>query len=504
MPCPSPHLVNPGLAAASPYKTKLSAVLETYFLRKSLHPDSKSIIFKISKTVAGPPEFDHRSEFLKRSIFSFLLIFFFSSILLAQQVQTQKIPYVAKEPSIFHSAVVSALNIQTGQSLVVWEKISGPTHSIMGRVINYKGKPVSGQILLADPPAARPAIVYNPVRNEYLLAYDDNPDLRQAHSDVFLRRLNAQGRPAAAAAKATSDSISTAMANFRPRLSCNSRNGTYGIVWLREVLTSGQLAEGNNGLVGTVLTGANPVPGGVAVISRTVIEGAQFLWPTPLDIVYHPTNGKVIVGYIQIASGTNGSRANYTLATLEGNFGNIAPSNFGLINANAIELSNQFFVDLRLAFQANGNGLVFFVDSSNLKKRKINNLGKLSGPASVAFRPPKNNSKLFFPSVAFSNGPSGIRGLLIAVEGPFSETGAAVIWAQFLNETGIALGVPIKLDTTISTETVRATALVGIPQPPNSATYRFAGFYVQAAFIAPGQTFQNSGILELNLNATLP
>jgi hypothetical protein len=443
---------------------------------------------------------------VKRFIFGFLITFFIGTSLHAQQVQTQKIPFVPKEANILQSAPASAFNSKTGQSLIVWERAVGGDHSVVGRLINSKGKPVSGNIVFANPPAAHPSIVYNSVRNEFLLAYDDNPDpLKQLQTNIFLVRVNAKGRPAAAAAKVTTDSISAGMANFLPKLAFNAKTGNYGLIWLREILMSSQIPLKNNGLVGTILVSPALTPGAVGLITNTVIEGASgFWWPIPLSFVYHPTNGKAIIGFVQVVSGTNSTNANYTLATLEPNFTNVTAANFGRINSSVLQLSSEFSWGINLAFQSNGNGLVFFVDSLNLKRRKINKLGKLSGPAAAAFRVPKNNSKLFFPSIAFINGPSGFRGMLLAVESPFSETGAANVWAQVLSDVGLPIGNPVKLDTTISTETAVGTTMVGIPQPASTPGYRFAGFYTQAAFIPPGQTFQTSGILELNLNATIP
>src|SRR4029453_14303061 len=114
--------------------------------------------------------------------------------------------------------------------------------------------------------------------------------------------------------KVTTDTISAAMANFLPKLAFNSKTGNYGLVWLREILMSSQIAEKNNGLVGTVLTGSTLAPGTIGLISNTVIEGASgFLWPIPLAFTYHPTNGKAIIGYVQVVSGTNSTQANYTL-----------------------------------------------------------------------------------------------------------------------------------------------------------------------------------------------
>ncbi len=441
---------------------------------------------------------------MKRILFTFLMALLVVSPLVAQQFQTKETTFAPKEANIYHTVPVSALNSNTGQSLVVWERVVGTDHSIVGRLMNSKGVAVSGQITLAAPPATRPAIAYNSQRNEYLLAYDDNPNLRQIHTDVWVRRLNAQGGPAAAATEVTTDVVSAAMANFNARVTYNSRNATYGIVWLREILTTGQIAEGNNGLVGTVLSGTGPTPGTVSVIARTILERGAFFWPIPLDLVYHPTNGKAILGFVQVVAATGNTQANYSLGTLEPNFSNIVSTNFGRINANVLALSANFSWGLEIAFQANGNGIVIFVDTPNIKRRKINTAGKLSGPATAAFKPPKNFSKLYFPSLAFANGPSGVRGILIALENVFSNTGAAVIWAQPLKEDGLPLGVPIKLDTTAATESAVATTLLGIPQAARVPWYKFTSFYVLGTFEGTDRTFVSANIIELNSNVTFP
>ena len=361
--------------------------------------------------------------------------------------------------------------------------------------------------MLAAHPASRPAVTYNANKNEFLISYDDNPDLRQVHTDVYVRKLGPTGRPVAAATKVTGDAVSTAMANFLSKVTVNPRNGNYGIVWLREVLTQDQLAQKNNGLVGTVLTGTGNVPGAIGVIAPTVFDNAlsnPYLWPIPLDILYHPTNGKVIVGFVQVVPGSSANQANYTLGTLEGNFANIVPANFGKVNPKVLTLSGQFSWGLKLSFFTNGTGMIYFVDTANMKRRKLNNLGKLAGAAAVAFKPPKNNSKLFFPSLAFVNGPSGVRGCCWLSKVRSARPEPPCFGDNFSLRSGLPLGAPVRIETTLATETALATTLVGIPQPATSATYKFAAFYVQAAFIPPGQDFQSSGILELNLNATLP
>jgi hypothetical protein len=440
---------------------------------------------------------------VKRLVFGFLIAAFVCTPLLAQQVKTKKSTLAPKEQNTFHLLPVVALNTRTGQSLVAWEKATNNIYSIIGMLINSKGNPASGLIHLADSRAAHPTLVYNSERNEFLLGYDDNPTIQSVHSDIFVRRLNAQGNPIAAATKATSDTVSSAMANLQPKLAYNPKNDTYALVWIREIVNTNQLPDENNGLVGAILSGGSLAAGNISLFQRTLIENNLFLWPTPLDLAYQPTNEKLLLAFVQVLAGTNGSQANYTLGTLEPNLSNVSPTSFGPINTKPVGLSPQFSWGVQLAFLEDGTGFVYFVDSPNIKRRKLSNLGRLTGPAVAALRKPKNFTKLFFPSFDIVNGPSGPRGILLAVEGPFSIGGAATIWVQFLNAKGLTVGAPIKVETTIATETAVGTALVAIPQPANSSTYKFAAFYVQAAFLGDG-TFQSSGILELNLDATIP
>jgi hypothetical protein len=58
------------------------------------------------------------------------------------------------------------------------------------------------------------------------------------------------------------------------------------------------------------------------------------------------------------------------------------------------------------------------------------------------------------------------------------------------------------VDATTNTETAITLALVPLPNIGTLTGFRFANFYTLAAFKAPGQTFENSGIIKLNL--TIP
>ena len=440
---------------------------------------------------------------MKRYFVLLAILLFTAAAVSAQPVQVQKSTYVAKETNTFQANQVAATNTKTGMTLVVWERATSSSRQISGRILNNRGAAAQASFTLVnDPNAAHPAVIYNPTANEFLLAYDDNPQIQLKHTDVYVMRLNAQGRPASAAVKITTDSVSTEMSNFNPKLAFNSRNSSYAVLWLREVVNSGQADDGTNGLVGALLSSNATLNGNVVLLQKTVIESNRLWEPIPQDVSFHPGNGKLLVIYVQVKSGTSGMQADYALGTLDPNLSGVTSANFAQVNASPVILSSGFSWGSRIAFASDTAGILFFVDSNNILRRKINAAGNLTGAPLPGFRPPKNNSKLFFPAVAFTTVNSLRRGILIAVENPFSETGLANVWAQPLDATGAPLGAPIKVDSTASNDTALTTQIVALPDAKNLDGFRFSGFYTLAQFTSPGQTFQSSGIVKLNL--TIP
>jgi hypothetical protein len=438
--------------------------------------------------------------FMKRYFVLLAILFFTATAVIAQPIQVQKSTYVAKENNTFHANQVAATNTKTGMTLVVWERATSSGRQISGRILNNRGAAAQASFtLVTDPNAAHPAVIYNPAANEFLLAYDDNPQIQLKHTDIYVMRLNAQGRPASGAVKITTDSVSTAMANFNPKLAFNSRNSSYAVLWLREVINSGQTDDGTNGLVGALLSSNVSLNGNVVLLQKTTIESSRLWEPIPQDVLFHPGNGKLLVVYVQVRSGTSGMQADYVLGRFDPT---LSGANFAQVNASPILLSSGFSWGSRIAFTTNTAGLVFFVDTNNILRRKIDAAGNLSGSPLPGFRPPKNNTKLFYPAVAFTTVDSLRRGILLAVENPFSETGVANVWAQPLDATGAPLGAPMKVDTTATNDTALSSQIVALPAAKNLNGFRFSGFYTLAQFTSPGQTFQSAGIVKLNL--TIP
>lgn len=442
---------------------------------------------------------------MKRKIFFLLLCQLFAAGLFAQTIKVQKSLLAPKETGIYHANQATALNTRTGQTLVVWQKLTTNQSTILGRIIGKLGSPASEPFVLSTTAgAAHPSVAFNVVRNEFMVAYDNNPNTQLAKSSIILRRLNAQGRPAGDEVIITTDTVSKDMANFFPKIAYNPGSKGYGIVWLREITTAAQADDGTNGSVGEVITPDGGIGGTPVLLYKTVIEGNQLWGPITMDVAYSPANNKLLLALVQVVSGTRGTQANYFLGTLDPAFNGVTAANFVKINNAPLQLNAGFAWGARMALFRDVPGFVFYTDSGNIKRRKIDLKGNLSGASVVAFKPPKNNTRLVYPSVSFSANSKGRRGILLATQDAFREAGEASTWAQVLNSDGLPLGPPVRVDLTSNTDTALSGTVSALPLKPTDILFRFVSFYTLAQFTAPGQTFTNSGIVKLNLNVTVP
>lgn len=442
---------------------------------------------------------------MKRKIFFIILCQLAAFTLFAQSIRVQKSQLVPPETTVFHANQAAALNTKTGQTLVVWQRLTSSTSNIMGRIVNVQGNPVGDAFQLNTTAAvAHPDVIYNPARNEFMVGYDDNPNTQLRVSNVILRRLNAQGRPAGDEFKVNTDAVSTTMANFFPKLAFNPNTNGYAVVWLREIVNGGQSTAGNNGMVGELISSSGAPSGTVAILFKTVQEGNRLWGPITMDVRFSPANKKLLVALVQVLSGTNGTQGNYSFGTLDPGLNGITDANFAKINNAPLQLTQGFTWGAKMALFNDVPGFVFFADSGNIKRRKIDLQGKLSGAQAVAFKAPKNNTRMVYPSVAFETNAKGTRGVLLATQDAFRESGQATIWAQVLNSDGLPIGAPLKVDTTSATDTAISGIVTPMTGKPKDTLFRFTSFYTLVAFTAPGQTFTNSGIVKLNLNVTVP
>lgn len=439
---------------------------------------------------------------MKRLILSasFLLLCVLAS---AQHVQVKKTPFIAKSGTIFNVNTSVALNTKTGQTLIVWERVNGDSHTILGRLMDAQGKPVGAEFVLVPyTKASHPSVAYNSTKNEFLLAYDDNPNFALVVTSIYIQRLTQAGKLNGSLLRVTADSLSSTLVNYLPKVVFNPKTNSYVLLWIREIRNATQ--EGpNNGLVAVPITAGAALGGSIVVVRPTIIDSGRVLEPILLDATFHPTTGKLILGYVQHISGTGLTQVNYSLGNVNANLAGISNGNFTKINANPVNVSG-FVWGLKFAFQSTGVGFVVFVDNGNTKRRTIDATGKLTGSSVAAFHSPKANTKLFYPTVVLTNGAAGVRGLLLAVQDPLSTSGLATVWVQAVDGNGLPLGAALKVDTTSATETAFGSQLVALPQAVTSTSYHFADFYALTQFTSPGQTYQASGINLLAITLTFP
>jgi hypothetical protein len=396
-----------------------------------------------------------------------------------------------------------ALNSKTGNTLVVWERRVGQGHSILAKLLNDQGKRASAVFTLVNNQnISHPSVAYNPDRDECLLTFDNNANLLLEQTNIFALRLNAKGRAIGTASVLTTDSVSSTMANFLPLVTYNHKTSRYVVVWIREVTAN--VGPGTDGLVAAQIDAETVKPLADPVVMRlTTVEQSgstiSLLIPIPLDLKVQPTSGKIMVGFIQKITGTNGESANYFFGGVASDLSNSKDFPFTQVNSSPVNVTDNFVWSIRFDFGSNGRGLLVFVDSTKIRLRKISGGGTVTGPIRSAFKKPKSSTKFFFPNIVITKGSHGTRAFLIAVQDAFDEGGEATIWSQVLDGAGLRLGPPVKIVETNTKTAVHETAISVLPHPDDSETYPILVCFNLSEFHTPGQTLDGSGLVLLNI-----
>ncbi len=398
----------------------------------------------------------------------------------------------------------TVFNTKTKQILVVWEKHPGnhPGHSLWGRLLNPSGKPSGSEFVIVDGPNTYgPSLTYNVQQNEYLLVYaNEFPN----HSfSLFAQRLNARGIRAGTPVRISPENeAGIGVNNDRPLVTWNARTGNYNIFWQKD-FNSNSTATVMEGLYGAVLSKTLSVIKNQTLIVKAKPDGQFTIHPFAADAAFHPVTGRLLLGYFEYAPGFGTSMGPpaviYFVASIDPELNAIQPSNFVKIKQGT-SISNG---DLRFGFFPDGSGLVVFSDSTSLKLRKIDMTGKLTGPLKPAFRPPLNNSKLSFISVAQSNGVAGFKSLILGVKDPENIAGQRGLWTQLLDSAGIPSGSPELIETL--SDFVGESTLAARSNLPTTRNYRFVAVYQQGRQTnVPPTASESTGLILLNLNFTFP
>src|SRR5262249_11911683 len=187
----------------------------------------------------------------------------------------------------------------------------------------------------------------------------------------------------------TTDSISSTLVNYLPRLIFNPSKSNYNLIWIREIMNISQSGP-NNGMVGIVITPSATLGGPITFIRQTVLDNGALLEPVLLDGLVHPTTSKLEIGLVQAIPGTSSGQVNYFLAIFNPDYTGITDSSFSKVNTAPFNVTG-FVWGLKMSFQSTGTGFLVYIDNANVKRRKLNSLGKLGGPSVPAFHPPKSN-----------------------------------------------------------------------------------------------------------------
>lgn len=395
----------------------------------------------------------------------------------AQQIQVGKLTFARGNATISHQTAQAALNTKTGQTLVVWWETNSDNQSISGRMVNNLGTPVSAQFTLVTGTTAA-AVAYNPVSNEFLLVYPYYVNGRQDPS-MFGQRLDAKGHPVGSPVDIANDAASKTLNNANPIATFNPKSGGYTVLWDRGIFSGGQTIS----LVGVVLTQNLAKSGPIVTIHKTngVFSYGQ-------SLAYLPSGNKLLVAITDLTGVNMDTKGVFMLATLDPLLKGITPANTSKVSDTPIPRGNTgYFWGASIAVLQDLTARYFYGDNTNVKERKIDANGKLSGPSFLAFNTPKNNTVLSFASAAFATNSKGTSGLLIAVEnavGPETEDGFAATWAQVLDAQGHPKGSPLQVylnnDCCDPKDPVGVSSTSGLttalPGKPADTVFRFNWF----------------------------
>jgi hypothetical protein len=144
---------------------------------------------------------------------------------------------------------------------------------------------------------------------------------------------------------------------------------------------------------------------------------------------------------------------------------------------------------------------VYFVDSSKIRKRKIDLLGRPVGVISNAFAPPLASQDLFVPRFAETPKSAGAtRGLLVAIEDPSQTLGNGKIWIQRVDQNGKPVGAPETVDSGF----ISASSLEIVTLPSSTpGRLKFSAIYVNGSQITLPPQGEFSELIHLNLTVPL-
>jgi hypothetical protein len=440
---------------------------------------------------------------LKRTLTFCFVLMQFAAIASAQihiqsrQLLTDKAKDVIVVPQI-------ATNTQTGETLVYWTKYFAPP-ALQARIVDANGKTISAQLDLIEdgwsvaPDEVTPvSMVYNPVDNEYLLAYSGSTASEPENFYIFVKRFDASGKPIGAPINVSHDPLTDPFNNnLSPYVYFNPKNGGYILYWFVHAVND---IQGDSFEAKLFLDKQGNRSGPLQKITCCRAEGSGATCSCSIYYTgaYLPNGKKEMLFDLSV----NQDSAYYEFAIVNPLLINLNPPFVTVNQQPSVDpipgTKNLSIWNISPVFLPDGSGFLYYVDTTGIKAQKFDIHGKLSGSSFVAFNPPKQNTSLYWPSAALVTTAKGVRGVLVAAEDQLLD-GDASLWAQTLDANGRPLGTPIKIYVAPSKTTMKETLMTALPSTPADTSFQFV-VYGTVANVPPYGVPLGNQVVKINLS----
>lgn len=421
---------------------------------------------------------------MKKYFLLISLLLLLASNARATKITVQKTAFTPSGANFGILDTKAALNTQTGESLVIWTHLMrGEPAPIRGRILGPGGVAKTKEFsIVQDPNAFFASVAYNPITNEYLVAYDNNPGGSRGQSDILVVRLDAKGKILGPAEKISNDPSIASLASQFPAALYNPKTGGYMVIWF---------VHGVGGVPDEIQAAASLNKEGKLIGRMQSILTQKTQRFIRMAAAFPPTGNKLLVIYALRLTDSSGD---LWLSVVDPELKSVNPNPTELIkfSASPISVVDRYFLSLTstIVFMSERSGVIYYPDNNGLRGQPISADGKLNGGSFTAFKSPAETISLRFPAAEFTHTPKGIRGVLIAHELDDSVS----IWAQALDEFGKPSDPAIEVATLAPAEKAVSSDMIALIKKPESSSFPFVYF---------GSITQTAGGFILKMNLTL-
>lgn len=423
-----------------------------------------------------------------RLLFCIFTSFFLAASAYSQETTVVKKIFASPGPNLFYENPSVVVNEKNRSAQVVWERHPGnhPDHATLTRKISPQGVAKgSERTLIGGTNTYDPSVLYNKNKNEFVVIYAD--EFQNPVHTIFVQRLNAKGQKIGTPVQVSTDTGS-AFVNQNPFAAFDPGTKNYLLVWSRNSTTQGSFA--GEGIYAAVLNE-----------NLVTVAGPTLLLPENPAIGQNPqirdlailTAGRVVVAYTEPV-GADPQLNHYYAAGFDQDLTGL---NIKRVTKSPV---GNFRLDAEFAILPSSSFL-YFVDTSRIRKRKIDPAGRPVGVISSAFAAPLKSRELAVPRFAATPQSNGVtKGLLVAIEDPSQLAGNGKIWIQRISAKGKPVGAPETVDSGFIT----ASFLQIITLPSSTGErLKFFVIYVNGTQVTFPPQGEFSELIQLNLTVPL-